>query len=198
MHVDQMPVYGPTTGNDVVAAHNWPGGARGIRRNFLNIQGTVAVGNGLAVRRPHRIAFAASFGDASADSALQIVDTDEVFAVVFIIRINRQGTPVGRKLGALETDFRKLAELLSRRVVPHQARGSVTRGLKNQFAVLRNGKAGLPEVKEFFDFLLRQRNRRAGGLQSTAIEGLGHDSSVADIDEITGGEKHVPGNVGRN
>src|SRR5215472_7846638 len=125
-----MAVCGPVARDDVCTVHERLRRAAGIRRNFRYAHRGVAIGNEFTVARPYGTTFLPTLSQPCAYSPFQVVHTNIVLAVVFIIRIDGQRATVGRELWALVTDLGKLTHLFSVRVVPHEPGGSVSRRLE--------------------------------------------------------------------
>jgi hypothetical protein len=74
----------------------------------------------LPIARPHWVVLVAVASQTSTDAALEIVDADEVLAIMLVVRRNSQKAPVGGEAWICVTDVRELAGFLTALVVPHE------------------------------------------------------------------------------
>src|SRR5260370_22310853 len=84
--------------------------------------------------RSQGVVLVASIGQTSADTTPQIVNADEVLAVVLIVRRNREEAPIGGEVWIFVTDFEELTQFLAALVVPHEPRCWIRGGLENEDA----------------------------------------------------------------
>jgi hypothetical protein len=71
----------------------------------------------------------AAVGQASAGATLQIEYSDEMFAVLLVVRRNSEKIPIGGEVWIFVTDLGELTQFLATLVVPHEPRRRILRSL---------------------------------------------------------------------
>ena len=122
-HEKQAAVWRPILGSGAeirFQQNSWRRGA--VCGNFIGFiaHAARAVGNSLPIAGPQGVMLVAGVGQPSAGATLQIEYTKKVFAIVLVIRRDKEKAPIGGDVRILITNLMKLAQFLAILFVSHE------------------------------------------------------------------------------